>query len=67
MEHGLHPLDGDPIRASRESAEWLRRAVDVCWGSKSPRIRAHELPAAEAAYEHARTVYEEIASESPAD
>jgi len=60
-------VDGQPIRASRRSAEWCRRAVDVCWDSKKGRIRDEDKPAAEAAYNHARSVYERIVGESIAD
>jgi hypothetical protein len=58
-------LVGDqPIRSSRRSAEWLRASVDQAWEMKSPRIREAELPAAAAAYEHARRVYDRIAAEA---
>ena len=57
-------VDGKPIRASRRSAEWCRRAVDVCWNAKSPRTRESEKKAAKAAYDHAREVYERIVGES---
>ena len=56
---------GKPIRASASSARWCRRGVDVCWKQKSPRIRANELAAAAAAYQHARETYDRILSESP--
>jgi hypothetical protein len=57
-------VDGKPIRASRRSAEWCRDAVDVCWESKSPRIRESEREEAKAAYEKARAIYETIAAEA---
>ncbi|MEX2015287.1 MAG: CehA/McbA family metallohydrolase [Candidatus Hydrogenedentales bacterium] len=56
--------NGDPIRASRKSAEWCRAGVDRCWQMKSPRIREAELPAAKTAYDHARATYERIAAEA---
>jgi hypothetical protein len=59
-------VGGKPIRASRESAEWCRRAVDQCWRMKSPRIRESELDAAKAAYDHARRAYDRILAETPA-
>ncbi|MDA0587517.1 MAG: hypothetical protein O2820_09570 [Planctomycetota bacterium] len=31
-----------PIRASRRSAEWCRKAVDVCWNSRKGNIREEE-------------------------
>ena len=56
-------VDHAPIRASRKSAQWCRDAVDVCWAQKSKRIRPSELPAAAAAFEHARLTYDRILSE----
>jgi hypothetical protein len=56
-------VGGTPIRASRRSAEWCIAAVDQCWSQKSPRISTGELPEAEKAYEHARQVYRELATE----
>ena len=58
-------VDGEPIRASRRSAEWCRLAVDQCWTMKQPLIREEDRTAAEAAYDHARRVYDEIIAESP--
>jgi hypothetical protein len=60
-------LDGQPIRASRKSAAWCLAAVDVCWKSKSPQIRAPELEAAKAAYAKAREVYKARLAESAND
>ena len=57
-------VDGQPVRASRQSAEWCLRAVDQCWSQKAPKIAASERAAAEAAYEHARQVYRRIVAES---
>lgn len=56
-------IAGKPIRPSRQSAAWCRKAVDVCWDQKAPRIRAAEQPAAVAAYDHARSTYDRIISE----
>jgi hypothetical protein len=56
-------VDGEPIRASRRSAQWCLEAVDVCWRQKSPRIRASEKEAAVAAYEKAKQVYRQILTE----
>jgi hypothetical protein len=53
-----------PIRASRRSAEWCLAAVNQCWTQKSPAIRASELAAARAAYDHARSVYKTLIAES---
>ena len=60
-------VGGEPIRASKKSAEWCRRAVDVCWNSKVRQIREWERPAARAAYDHAREVYDQIIREAAED
>ena len=57
-------VDGKPIRASKRSAQWCLKAVDVCWNSKQPLIRVHEKKAAAAAFEAARQAYREILAES---
>ncbi len=59
-------VDGQPIRASKRSAEWCLQSVDNCWQSKSPayRVQNNERAAAQAAYEHAREVYRQILSEA---
>jgi hypothetical protein len=54
---------GRPIRASRASADWCRRAVDVCWEAKSKGMRDEDLPAAKSAYDIARQAYDRIMSE----
>lgn len=60
-------LHDAPVRASRRSAAWCRKAVDVCWEQKRLRIRPSELAAATAAYDHARSAYDRIIQESFAD
>lgn len=60
-------LNDAPVRASRRSASWCRRAVDVCWEQKRLRIRPAELSAAAAAYDHARATYDRIVGEALAD
>jgi hypothetical protein len=57
-------VGGKPIRASRRSAEWCLNAVNQCWTQKAARIRASELDAARAAYDHAREVYRARIAES---
>jgi hypothetical protein len=57
-------VDKKPVRANRRSAEWCRKAVDVCWKNKMPRIREEEREAAKQAYDKARAVYDQIISES---
>jgi hypothetical protein len=58
-------VEGKSIRASRESAQWCRAAVDRCWQMKEPAIRAEEKAAAQAAYDHARAAYDRVVAESP--
>ena len=60
-------VGGTPIRASRKSAEWCRKAVDVCWNSKQRMIRGDDRPAAEKAYQEAREIYDRIIRESADD
>jgi hypothetical protein len=57
--------DGQPIRASRRSAEWCLAAVNQCWTQKVPKIAPGELAEARAAYNHAREVYRRRTLESP--
>jgi hypothetical protein len=56
-------VDGKPIRASRQSAQWCLAAVDQCWTQKAPKISKAELADAQAAYDHARDVYTKLVAE----
>ena len=56
-------VDGRPIRASRESAQWCLAGVNQCWTQKAPKISETELPEAKAAYDHAREVYTKLIAE----
>jgi hypothetical protein len=56
-------VDGKPIRASRQSAQWCLAAVDQCWTQKVPKISKAELADAQAAYDHAREVYTKLVAE----
>jgi hypothetical protein len=60
-------VGGQPIRASRKSAEWCLKSVDQCWSQKEKRMRPADLPAARAAYDVARRAYEKILKESAED
>jgi len=60
-------VDGQPIRASRKSAQWCQEAVDVCWKQKEPNTRESEKAAARAAYDAAKESYTKILQESVAD
>ena len=57
-------VGGQPIRASRKSAEWCLAAVNQCWTQKAGRIRASELEEARTAYDHAREVYRQRLAET---
>ena len=57
-------VEGEPIRASKRSAQWCLEAVDVCWKSKVGRIRPAEQAAAKLAYDHARRRYMTVIDES---
>jgi hypothetical protein len=57
-------VDGKPIRASAKSAQWCIDAVDTCWKSKEPMIRAEEKQAAKEAYEAATAIYRQVLAES---
>jgi hypothetical protein len=57
-------VDDRPIRASRRSAEWCLKGVDVCWGQKQRFYAAGEMGDARAAYEHAREAYRRILGEA---
>jgi hypothetical protein len=56
-----------PVRASRLSAQWCLRAIDQCWAQKEPNIRKNEKEEAKAAYDKARTIYQEILKASEVD
>jgi hypothetical protein len=51
-----------PILASKRSAQWCRACVDKVWEVKSPFVRDSERPTAAEAFDHARKVYEAMAS-----
>ena len=58
---------GQPIRASRKSAQWALACIDQLWRVRARRIADFERADAEKAYEEARAIYRRRASESPAD
>lgn len=57
-------LDGQPIRASKRSAQWCRDSVEVCWNQKVKQTRDSEKAAARAAYDVARDTYAKILDEA---
>jgi len=56
-------VNGKPLRASRDSAEWCLAAVNQCWTQKAPKTSKAELPDAINAYNHARDVYKRLIQE----
>lgn len=52
-------VNNKPVQ-DKKSAEWCLAALNQCWKTKEPNIRAEEKKAAEAAYESARNVYRKI-------
>ena len=60
-------VGGEPIRASRRSAQWCLDAVEVCWNEKVGRIREEERNAARDAYDVAQQAYQKILEESDVD
>ena len=60
-------VDGQPIRASRRSAEWCLKSVDQCWSQKRRFIAEKEMQDAVEAYDHARKVYRQLIAESDKD
>jgi hypothetical protein len=58
-------VGGEPVRASRRSAQWCLDAVNQCWTQKAPRMAISDLAEAKRAYEHAREVYRQLIAESP--
>jgi hypothetical protein len=61
-------LVGDkPIRASKKSADWCVQAVERCWEQKKKTIRPKEQAEAKEAFDKAKAIYKEIASQSVVD
>jgi hypothetical protein len=57
-------LVGDqPIRASKHSAEWCLKGIDQCWKMKQQTYKQAEQKQAEADYDAARKVYQQILKE----
>ncbi|MCB1121553.1 MAG: CehA/McbA family metallohydrolase, partial [Verrucomicrobiae bacterium] len=57
-------VGGQPIRASKRSAQWCIDAVDTCWESKKGQIEQRDIEAAKLAYDQAREIYREILGET---
>jgi hypothetical protein len=60
-------VGGKPVRASKQSAQWLRQAVDVCFRQKVGRVRLTEQGEMIRAYDHARKTYDRLITESTID
>ena len=60
-------VDGQPIRASKASADWCLKGIDRCWSEKSKGIRDEERAEAQKDYDIARAAYRKILDESPDD
>jgi hypothetical protein len=56
-------VGAQPMRPTRKSARWCLAAVDQCWRQKRDQIKPEERAAAEAAYDHARAVYQGLLDE----
>ena len=57
-------VHGQPIRASRASAQWALDCIDQLWRVRAPKIAPGERADAEQAYAAARAVYRKIADEA---
>jgi hypothetical protein len=53
-------INNKPVRASKESAEWCLKAVDICWGQKQGNMAAKEREEARSDYEKAKDIYRAI-------
>ncbi len=58
-------VGGQPVRASKRSAQWCLDAVNQCWTQKSARMSVADLGPAKTAYDHAREIYRKLIDESP--
>ena len=56
-----------PVRASKRSAEWCLKSVDVCWSQKERTYAAAEKDQAAKDYEHARATYRKLLAETTVD
>lgn len=56
-------VDGKPIRANKNSAEWCLRCVEQCWKAKSNTYHPAERETAIADYEKARAIFRQLIHE----
>jgi hypothetical protein len=59
-------VEGQPIRASRKSAQWCAACIEQLWRARSRTIAAHERAEAERTFQRAIETYRTIAAECPA-
>jgi hypothetical protein len=57
-------VDGKPIRASRQSAQWCLDSIDQLWRVRNRNISVKEKEEAQKAYEQAREYYRKVAREA---
>jgi hypothetical protein len=57
-------VGGQPIRASRRSAEWCIGVIEQLWRVRGPGIAAAERPEAEQTFQKALGIYRRIAAEA---
>jgi hypothetical protein len=60
-------VGGNPIRASRRSAQWCIDSIEHLWRVRSKRIKDTERTAASLAYAKALAIYRQIADEAASD
>jgi len=58
-------VDGQPIRASRRSAQWCRETIELLWKNRERRIAADERAEAGRTFQRAIARYRVIAAECP--
>jgi hypothetical protein len=58
-------VGGHPIRASRRSALWCVGAIEQLWSKRGGRIAPAEREEARRAFDRAKAIYRQIASEAP--
>lgn len=59
-------VGGQPIRASRRSAQWCATMIEKLWSVRGPGIAATERDEAEKTFRRAVETYRKIAAEAPA-
>ncbi|WP_425400321.1 CehA/McbA family metallohydrolase [Aeoliella sp.] len=58
-------VEGQPVRASKASAEWCLRGVRQCWRAKQLTYSVEEQQDAREAFQHAENVFRQIKEECP--